>query len=61
MERWHYIANDMLWRHVENDGISFLKRPLANDVALCSVEEAKIKYPRELEEALINESPPAIA
>lgn len=61
MEHSYYIANGMLWKHVENDGISFLKKKYVQDVALCSVDEAQVKYPYELKKARLNESPSAVA
>jgi hypothetical protein len=42
----------MLWKHVENDGPAYLRKPLIMDIVLCSVEEAKNKYPVELAQAL---------
>lgn len=61
MEHSYYIANGMLWKHTENDGISFLKKKYVQDVALCSVDEAQVKYPHELKKARINEISPAIS
>lgn len=60
-ERWFYLKDGVLWKHVENDGISFLKKKYVQDVALCSVDEAQVKYPYELKKAHLNESPSAVA
>lgn len=60
-ECWFYLKNGVLWKHVENDGVSFLKKKYAQDVALCSVDEAQVKYPYELKKARLNESSSAVA
>ena len=61
MECWYYVANGVLWKHTENDGIAFLKNKRVQDVALCSVDEAQVKYPYELKKAHLNESSSAVA
>ena len=61
-ERWYFISGDVLWRHIENDGAAFLKKPFKADIPLCSVEEAKTKYPTELAKAqVLHETPATIA
>jgi hypothetical protein len=52
IERWYFVSDGMLWKHVENDGPAYLRKPLIMDIVLCSVEEAKNKYPVELAQAL---------
>jgi hypothetical protein len=50
-ERWYYIEDDKLWKHVENVEHAFLRRQFIQDTPLCSVEEAKVRYPSELKAA----------
>jgi hypothetical protein len=43
-----------LYKHRENDGASYLKHgPQEEVTCLGTVEEAEVKYPRELERALM--------
>lgn len=53
-ERWYYIdENNMLHEASENDGATFVRSgPERHDEILCSVEEAKIRYPDKLRQAL---------
>ena len=52
-ERWYFIRDGQLWECTENDGWVFLRRgPEASERALCSVEEAETRYPRELARAI---------
>jgi hypothetical protein len=45
-ETWYFIKDNILYEHYENDGHTALRRGLeARNVPLCTVEEAKIKYP----------------
>jgi len=45
----YFIKDGYLYRHRENDGAAYLKRgPEAEQTRLCTIEEAKIKYPNEL-------------
>lgn len=51
-ETWFYIKNGMLYKHTENDGYAFMRNgPEEKDVCLCTIQEAAIKYPNELNEA----------
>jgi hypothetical protein len=51
-EHWYYVKDGMLWEHFENDGYAAMRRGLeAKDIPLCEIEEAKKKYPVELERA----------
>lgn len=49
-EYWFYIdENDMLHEVSENDGAVYLRSgPERDDTILCSVEEAKTRYPEKL-------------
>jgi hypothetical protein len=49
----YLIRDEHLYKHRENDGASYLKRgPQAQVTCLGTVEEAEVKYPRELELAM---------
>ena len=51
-ERWYFIRDGQLWKHIENDGIVFLRRGAEEvEYPLCSVEEAETRYPAELARA----------
>ena len=51
-EVWFYIRNGMLYKHIENDGYAFMRNgPEEKDLCLCSIEEAEVKYPTELNKA----------
>jgi hypothetical protein len=42
----------MLYKHIENDGYAFMRNgPEEKDLCLCSIEEAEVKYPTELNKA----------
>jgi hypothetical protein len=49
-----YLVRDgYLYKHRENDGASYLKHgPQEEVTCLGTVEEAEVKYPRELERAM---------
>jgi hypothetical protein len=48
----YYVKDGMLYKDRENDGITYLKYGAEREVTcLCSVEEAKIKYPDKLARA----------
>lgn len=52
VETFYYVEDGMLWKEIENDGQTFMRRgPETVRRMLCSVEEAKTKYPRELAQA----------
>ena len=56
IEVWYFIKDDILYRHTELDGYQAMRhgnRP--HDEALMSVEEAKVKMPRQLQLALKEE------
>ena len=56
IEVWYFIKDDILYRHTELDGYQAMRhgnRPY--DEALMSVEEAKVKMPRQLQLALKEE------
>jgi hypothetical protein len=49
----YLIRDGHLYKHRENDGASYLKRgPQEQVTCLGTVEEAEVKYPRELELAM---------
>jgi len=49
-ETWYFIKNGILYKHYENDGYTAMRRGLeAKDTPLCTVEEAKEKYPELLD------------
>jgi hypothetical protein len=51
-EHFYYVEDGILWHEIENDGYTFMKRGGENvRIAMCSVEEAKTKYPVELARA----------
>ena len=53
IEVWYFIKDDILYRHTELDGYQAMRhgnRP--HDEALMSVEEAKVKMPKQLKLAL---------
>jgi hypothetical protein len=53
MDITYYIKDGVLYKDEENDGATFLRRgPERHTTPLCSVEEAKEKYPSELERAM---------
>lgn len=52
-EKWYFIKDGVLYEHFENDGYSALRHGLqSTDTPLCSIEEAKMRYPNELIKAL---------
>lgn len=52
-EVWYYIKDDMLVVHEENDGWNYMRKgPQPFDVVLCSVEEAKTRFPKQLKKAV---------
>ena len=56
IEVWYFIKDNILYRHTELDGYQAMRhgsRP--HNEALMSVEEAKVKMPRQLELALKEE------
>ena len=49
----YLIRDGHLYKHRENDGASYLKRgPQEQVTCLGTVEEAEVKYPRELKLAM---------
>ena len=53
MDITYYIKDGMLYKDVENDGATFMRRgPERQIIPLCSVEEAEEKYPSELQRAM---------
>lgn len=53
MDITYYIKDGMLYKSVENDGGTFLRRgPEETIICLCSVEEAKHKHPDQLRRAM---------
>jgi hypothetical protein len=49
----YYVSNGKLYKSVENDGMSYLRRgPQEQVTCLGTVEEAQIKHPYELDRAL---------
>ena len=49
-ETWYFIRDGVLYKHYENDGYRAMNRGLEKeDMPICSVEEAKEKYPELLE------------
>ena len=49
VEKWYFIQEDILYQHIENDGHTYMRRGQEPfDIPLCSVEEAKDRFPKEL-------------
>lgn len=60
-ERWYYIEDGVLYKHVENDGYTYARHGAeASNTLLCNVEEAEEKFPRELAMAKEKESNDAV-
>jgi hypothetical protein len=52
-ERWYVVRENMLVKIVENDGPTYLRRGAGRlETVICSVDEARVKYPDELNRAL---------
>jgi hypothetical protein len=52
-ETWYYVKNGYLFRHEENDGYTVMRRGLEPvETLLCTVEEAEMLFPKELDKAL---------
>ena len=50
---FYYIKDDVLYKGIENDGPRFLRKgPERVTFPLCSVEEARTKYPDQLSRAM---------
>jgi len=53
LEEWYFVKEGKLYRHTENDGYQFMKRGAeAHDELLMTVEEAKVRCPGRLAEAM---------
>lgn len=53
MDTVYYVKDGVLYKDVENDGATFIRRgPERQIIPLCSVEEAREKYPNELQRAM---------
>lgn len=53
MDIVYYVKDGVLYKDVENDGATFIRRgPERHTIPLCSVEEAREKYPNELQRAM---------
>lgn len=51
-EIWYFVKDGNLYQHFENDGYAALRHGIGvSNTLLCSVEEAKTKYPKELAES----------
>lgn len=51
-ENYYFIKDGILWHTSENDGYRYLRRGAESiTLPLCRIEEAEIKYPKELEKA----------
>jgi hypothetical protein len=51
-ETWYYIKDNMLYKHIENDGYAYMRNgPEERDIPLCHISVATEFFPKEYAQA----------